>query len=265
MAFSPSRADEAIRRYEEEIRNICKSNEVLRESIQSRSSAGLELSDRGKLEAKVESLEAYVQSLERRLQTLPDPLPDPQLSELSSLRKAVTSLSQENESLRCKLESVSLSLGLAEQRITDHSACQRRVSELEGTVARLREAISTANERKSDTFQEQSYSMHSQPDIIPYRDRETAIPTAKSTQSPAKDYDIDREFLSSQLIAFMRESEEKQEELKRRIALLETRKRQRKKSSTRKTPERDLSEPRNKSKECERCRRNHSKELSSRS
>lgn len=259
MAISPSRADEAIRRYEEEIRNICKSNEVLRESIQSRSSAGLDLSDRGKLEAKVESLEAYVQSLERRLQA---PLPDPQLLELSSLRTAVTSLSQENESLRCKLESVSLSLGLAEQRVTDHSTCQRRISELEGTVARLQEAIiSTANDRKSDTFQEQSYSMHSQQDIIPYRDRETAKPT----QSPPKDYDTDREFLSSQLVAFMRESEEKQEELKRRIALLESRKRQRKKSSTRKTPERDLSEPRNKSKECERCRRNHSKELSSRS
>jgi len=258
---SPSRAEEAIRRYEEEIRNICKSNEVLRESMQSRSSAGLQFSEAGKLEAKVESLETYVQSLERRLQSPPSPpRMDPQITELSFLRQSVTTLSQENESLRCKLESVSLSLSLAEQRITDHSACQRKISDLEGTVTRLKQEISTA---KSTISQEKSYFMHNPPDIVPEKQRETTFQTVKFATSPAKDREVEQEFLSSQLLAFMRESEEKQEELKRRIAHLESRKRQRKKATPKKPHERDLSEPRSRSGECERYLRRHSKEASS--
>lgn len=230
--------------------------------MQSRSSAGLELSKTDQLEAKVESLETYVQSLERRLQSSPPPLRlDPQITELTSLRQTVTTLSQENESLRCKLESVSLSLSLAEQRIAAHSGCQRRISELEGIVTRLRQEISIANVRKSDFSPEQSYSMPNQPDIIPSRQEET-FQRVKSSSIPAKDQEVEQDYLSSQLLAFMRESEEKQKELKRRIAVLESRKRARKKSSPRKSHSRDLSEPRSRSGECERCARRHSKETS---
>lgn len=223
---------------------------MLRESIQGKSGErkGDSREEREKLEAKVASLEAYIHSLEQRIPSSPSPsyLLDSHLSELSSLRQTVTALSQENQSLHCKLESLSLALNLAEKRTTDHSSCLLKIQELETTIHKLRSEIQTQSTRNQ-----------SQVDIIPYQIEEKSVKFGGSLNRSSNG-EVD--FLTSQLEIFMKESEEKQEELKRRIAILESRKRSRKKSKPKPSLERDLSEPRKSS--CERCSRHHSKEAS---
>ena len=181
-----SRIELAIRRYEEEIQNICKSNAQLRASIQTRPSAlaqslparseeplhryepraeelrlrpvgevrGREaLFEARKTQQRNADLEDYVQTLESKLREKPifhDSVPS---AELTALKKTVSLQREENDLLKEQVESLSQACREAEQRLrlvsTDQSSWQRHQSQLEATINELQSELQRATEERN--------------------------------------------------------------------------------------------------------------------
>ena len=186
-----SRIELAIRRYEEEIQNICKSNAQLRASMQTRPAAFAQsypvrteeaplryeskaeelrlrpvvdvrpresLGEVRKMQQRISSLEGYVDTLENKVRERPIV---PEISgsdaEVTALRKAVALQREENDVLKDQVERLSMMCREAEQRLrlasTDQTSWQQQKSDLEDTITELRSELRHVSEERnhSDT------------------------------------------------------------------------------------------------------------------
>jgi len=186
-----SRIELAIRRYEEEIQNICKSNAQLRASFQTRPNSfaqslpirpeeslpryepraeelrlrpvgevrGREaLAEARKTQQRIADLEDYVETLENKLRAKPIAQESVPSAELTALKNAVSLQRDENDLLKDQVESLSQACREAEQRLrlvsTDQTSWQRHQSQVESTLNQLQADLQRTTEERNQAEEE---------------------------------------------------------------------------------------------------------------